>query len=121
VEIKHQPESNFRYPELLDWGTLLHNTLHWENLGAATTAAAAAAAGSKPACKINEWNWRASFWKRSVRLRRPKIICSPSYADFRSRANAAMWLDLDYMTRGDIGISRKPKTWKRLMSQLQSN
>jgi hypothetical protein len=23
-----------------------------------------------------------------------KIICSPSYADFRSRANAAMWLDL---------------------------
>jgi hypothetical protein len=24
------------------------------------------------------------------RLRRPKIICSPSYADFRSRANAAM-------------------------------
>jgi hypothetical protein len=33
------------------------------------------------------------------RLRRPKIICSPSYADFRSRANAAMWLDLDHMTR----------------------
>jgi hypothetical protein len=24
---------------------------------------------------------------------RPKIICSPSYADFRSRANAAMLLD----------------------------
>jgi hypothetical protein len=30
---------------------------------------------------------------------RPKIICSPSYVDFRSRANAAMWLDLDHMTR----------------------
>jgi hypothetical protein len=25
---------------------------------------------------------------------------SQSYADFRSRANAAMWLDLDHMTRG---------------------
>jgi hypothetical protein len=23
-----------------------------------------------------------------------KIICPPSYVDFRSRANAAMWLDL---------------------------
>jgi hypothetical protein len=31
----------------------------------------------------------------------PKIICSPSYVDFRSRANAAMWLDLDHTTRGD--------------------
>jgi hypothetical protein len=29
-----------------------------------------------------------------------KIVCSPSYVDFRSRANAAMWLDLDHMTRG---------------------
>jgi hypothetical protein len=30
----------------------------------------------------------------SARLRRPKIICSPSYVDFRSRANAVMCLDL---------------------------
>jgi hypothetical protein len=30
-----------------------------------------------------------------------KIICSPSYADFRSRANAAMWLDLYHMIRGE--------------------
>jgi hypothetical protein len=28
-----------------------------------------------------------------------KIICSPSYADFRSRANAAMLLDLGHMLR----------------------
>jgi hypothetical protein len=34
-------------------------------------------------------------------VRRTKTICSPSYADFRSRANAAMWLDLDHMTRGE--------------------
>jgi hypothetical protein len=28
-------------------------------------------------------------------------LYSPSYADFRSRANAAMWLDLDCMIRGE--------------------
>jgi hypothetical protein len=30
-----------------------------------------------------------------------KIVCSPSYVDFGSRANAAMWLDLDHITRGE--------------------
>jgi hypothetical protein len=30
-----------------------------------------------------------------------KIICCPLYADFRSRANAEMWLDLDHKTRGE--------------------
>jgi hypothetical protein len=43
-----------------------------------------------------------------------KNLCSPSYADFRSRANTAVLLDLDHMLRGahtgDIGIGRKPKT-----------
>jgi hypothetical protein len=38
---------------------------------------------------------------RSAKLRRPQIICSPSNADFRSRANAAMWLDWDHMTKGE--------------------
>jgi hypothetical protein len=51
--------------------------------------------------QVNGWNWRTSFLVSLVRLRRPKIVCSPSYADFRSRANAAMWLDLGHMTRGD--------------------
>jgi hypothetical protein len=36
-----------------------------------------------------------------TRLRRLKIVCSPSYADFRSRANAAMWLDLGHTLRGE--------------------
>jgi hypothetical protein len=36
-----------------------------------------------------------------ARLRRPKMICSPSYADFRSRATTAMWLDLGHMIRGE--------------------
>jgi hypothetical protein len=37
--------------------------------------------------------------RRSARLRRAKIICSLSYADFRFRANATMLLDLDHKTR----------------------
>jgi hypothetical protein len=39
------------------------------------------------------------FWESLARLRRPKFICSPSYADFRSRVNTALWLDLGHMTR----------------------
>jgi hypothetical protein len=39
-------------------------------------------------------------------LRGPKIIYFPSYADFRSRANAAMWLDLDHTTRGKSSYRR---------------
>jgi hypothetical protein len=38
----------------------------------------------------------------------------PSYADFRSRASTAMWLDLGHMIRGEhtvgMGLGRKPKT-----------
>jgi hypothetical protein len=45
-------------------------------------------------------NWRTSSWVKSARLRRPKIVCSPSYADFRSRENAAMWSDLDHKKKG---------------------
>jgi hypothetical protein len=40
--------------------------------------------------QVNGWNWRTSFWARLARLRKPKIVCSPLYVDFRSRANAAM-------------------------------
>jgi hypothetical protein len=50
---------------------------------------------------INGWNWRTSFWVRLARLRRPKIICSLSYADFRSKANIALCLDLGHMIRGE--------------------
>jgi hypothetical protein len=46
------------------------------------------------------WNWRTSSWARLARLRRSKIVCSPSYADFRSRENTAMFLDLGHMLRG---------------------
>jgi hypothetical protein len=62
----------------------------------------------------NGWSWRTSFWARSARLRRPKIVCSPSYVDFRSRANEAMWMDLGHMirwehTREIWGLVRNPK------------
>jgi hypothetical protein len=65
--------------------------------------------------QINGWNWRTSFLKALARLRRPKIACSPSYVDFRSRANVAMLLDLGHIPRGEHireewGICRKSKT-----------
>jgi hypothetical protein len=49
--------------------------------------------------QVNGWNWRTSFWARLARFRRPKIVYSPSYVVFRSRANTAMLLDLGHMTR----------------------
>jgi hypothetical protein len=56
---------------------------------------------------INGWNWRHKWVEleniilsKVSRLRRPKIVCSPSYADFRSRAKAIMLLDLGHMLRG---------------------
>jgi hypothetical protein len=36
-----------------------------------------------------------------IQAQKIKIVCSPSYVDFRSRANAAMWLDLDHKTMGE--------------------
>jgi hypothetical protein len=36
-----------------------------------------------------------------ARLRRPKIICSPSYANFRFRAKAVILLDLGHILRGE--------------------
>jgi hypothetical protein len=43
-----------------------------------------------------------------TRLSRPKILCSPSYADFRSIASAAMWLDLGHM----IKVEHSREVWE---------
>jgi hypothetical protein len=52
--------------------------------------------------KKNEMLSFTSKWMELENIiRRPKIICSPSYVDFRSRAKAAMWLDLSHMIRGE--------------------
>jgi hypothetical protein len=48
-----------------------------------------------------KWIELENILRRSAKLRRPKIVCFPSYADFRSRANAAMWFEWDHMTRGE--------------------
>jgi hypothetical protein len=34
-----------------------------------------------------------------ARFRRPKVIYSPSYADFRSKTNAVILLDIGYILR----------------------
>jgi hypothetical protein len=35
-----------------------------------------------------------------ARLRRPEIICSPSYADYRPKTNAVILLDMGHTLRG---------------------
>jgi hypothetical protein len=46
--------------------------------------------------------------------KRPKTICSPSYADFRSRANTTRGLNFDHKIKarahkGDMRIGKTPK------------
>jgi hypothetical protein len=36
-----------------------------------------------------------------ARLRRPKIACSPPYADYRPKTNAVILLDMGYTLRGN--------------------
>jgi hypothetical protein len=50
-----------------------------------------------------------------VRLRRPKISCSPSYVDYRPKINEVVLLDVGHTLRGnhaleELGQGRKPKT-----------
>jgi hypothetical protein len=50
--------------------------------------------------------------------KRPKIVCSPSYADIRSRANTIRGLDFEFMlkARAHKGGMRIGKTPKKLDS-----
>jgi hypothetical protein len=52
--------------------------------------------------QVNRWNWRTSSEAKLARLRRPKIICSSSYADFRLKTNAVILLDMGYTLRGEL-------------------
>jgi hypothetical protein len=36
-----------------------------------------------------------------ARLRKPKIVCSPSYADYRPKTNAVILFDMDHTLRGE--------------------
>jgi hypothetical protein len=61
------------------------------------------------ATKKNEILSFASKWmelkniilSETARFRRPKIVCSPLYVNFKSRANTAILLDLGHMLRGE--------------------
>jgi hypothetical protein len=64
--------------------------------------------------QVNGWNWRTSSSVRLARLRRPKIICSPSYADVRSSANTAKGIGLSSHDKarahkGGMKIGKTPK------------
>jgi hypothetical protein len=50
--------------------------------------------------QVNVWNWRRSFNAKLAMLRRPEIVCSPSYVDFRLKTNAVI-LDMDHTLRGE--------------------
>jgi hypothetical protein len=55
-----------------------------------------------------------SFWVRLAWPKRPKIVCSPSYVDIRSRANTTMGLDFEHMIKarahkGGVRIGKTPK------------
>jgi hypothetical protein len=62
--------------------------------------------------QVNGWNWRTSSYVKLARLRRPKIICSPSYADYSPKTNAVILLVMGH-TKGRIckrGIGKGKKT-----------
>jgi hypothetical protein len=65
--------------------------------------------------QINGWNWRTSFQVKLARLRKPKIVCSPSDAVYSHKTNAVILLDMGHTLRGEPswekeGKGRKPKT-----------
>jgi hypothetical protein len=47
--------------------------------------------------QVNGWHFILS----EVRLRRPQITCFPSYADYRSKTNAVILLDMGHTLRGN--------------------
>jgi hypothetical protein len=49
--------------------------------------------------QVNGWNWKISPLVKLVRLRRPKVSCSPSYVDCRPKTNAAILRNMDH-TKG---------------------
>jgi hypothetical protein len=64
--------------------------------------------------QLNGWNWRTLSSVKLARVRRPKIACSPSYADYRPKTNTVI-LDLGHtlrevQAREEEGKGRKPKT-----------
>jgi hypothetical protein len=44
-----------------------------------------------------------------ARLRRPKIACSPSYADYRPKTNAVIFLDMGHNLAGNVHWRNREK------------
>jgi hypothetical protein len=58
------------------------------------------------------WNLRTSFWVELAWPRKPKIVCSPSYVDIRSRVykGTGLWShDKARAHEGGMRISKTPK------------
>jgi hypothetical protein len=60
-----------------------------------------------------------------IRLKRPKVICSPSYADYRPKTHAVILWDMGH-TKGKlctvgIGQGTETKNLKRLMCLWHRN
>jgi hypothetical protein len=54
------------------------------------------------------------YLDKEVKPLRPKIVCSPSYVDIRSRANTTLGLDFEHMIKarahkGGVRIGKTPK------------
>jgi hypothetical protein len=52
---------------------------------------------------VSKWMELVNIILSKVQLRKPKIICSLSYVDFRSKANAVILLDMGHTLRGELG------------------
>jgi hypothetical protein len=68
----------------------------------------------RPYLKKPQQNWRTSFWVRLAWPKRPKIVCSPSYVDIRSRANTTRGLDFEHKIKArahkeGVRIGKTPK------------
>jgi hypothetical protein len=49
----------------------------------------------------NKWMDLENIIFSEVRLRRLKIVCSPSHGDFRPKTNAVILLDMSHMLKGE--------------------
>jgi hypothetical protein len=57
----------------------------------------------------SKWMELENIILKLARLRRPKIACSPLYADYRPKANAVILLDMGHMGRKCMGGIGKGK------------
>jgi hypothetical protein len=57
--------------------------------------------------QVSRWNWKTSSYAKLVRHRRSKVTDSPSYADYRPKTNAVIFLDMGHTLREREGGNLK--------------